>query len=238
MNTRHILFFLSCFLFASALSAAENIPLYASPSTDWDPILVADARSSQIRKGLPVENQTTETADGWYHTTYASRYTGYALASEASLNPLPVHLSKDEDSPIIAKLTPKVRAKKVNQGEWIEVTFKQPIDVYFQKGTSFDRPTRPSAAKETAKDSIPPLHVFEGKLKIKDGFFGIEPRYRYELLDSKNKLIGYINADNLVSSAPMSGYIDKYVLIQGTVFPSNNTLIINAKTLQLKNAGI
>ena len=238
MNTRHILSFLSCLLFTSALNAAENIPLYASPSTNWDPILVADARSSQIRKGLPVEDQTTEAADSWYHTTYASRYTGYALASEASLDPLPVHLSKDEASPIIAKLTPKISAKKVNQGEWIEVTFKHPIDVYFQKGTSFDRPTRPSATKEASKNSIPSLHVFEGKLKIKHGFLGMEPRYRYELLDSRNKLIGYVNADDLVASAPMSEYVDRSVIIQGTASPINNTLVIKAKTLQLKNAGI
>ena len=238
MNIRSLLFCLSYALFASALCATENIPLYASPSTAWDPILIADARSSQIRKGLPLEDQTTESAEGWYHTTYSSRYTGYARSSELNADPTPVHLTRDEDSPIIAKLTPKDQAKKVNQGKWVEVTFTQPIDVYFQKGTPYDNPTRPHAAQETSKDSIPALHVFEGKLKIKHGFFGMKPRYRYELLNSKNKLIGYVNTDNIVVSAPISGYVDRHVLIQGTVKPLNNTLVIDAKTLQLKDAGI
>ena len=238
MSTRHFIFYLFCFLFAAALHAAETIPLYASPSTDWDPILVADARSSQIRKGLPVENPTNEASHNWYHTTYTSRYTGYALASEASLDPLPVHLSKDEISPIIAKLTPKVEAKKVNQGRWIEITFKQAIDVYFQKEASPDKLSLLAADKAKQKDNIPLLHIFEGKLKIKQGFLGMEPRHRYELLDANNKLIGYVNADSLIANAPMSAYIDKFVTIQGTASPINNTLAIKAKTLHLKNTGI
>lgn len=240
MNQRRLLFCLLCFFLASALYADDDIALYASPSTEWEPLLIADARSSQVRKGLPVEDQTRESAAGWYHTTYTSRYTGYALASEvqSKADPLVVHLTQDVNSPIIAKLTPKNKAKKVDQGEWVEVTFKQPIDVYFQKAPVLKKTSHVLAAQKTPQDSIPPLRTFEGTLKIKQGFLGMEPRYRYELVDANAQRIGYVIVDDLVLNAPMSGYINKRVLIQGTVATTNNTLVIKAKTLQLKNAGI
>lgn len=241
MTKRHLLFYLSCCLIVSALSAAEDILLYASPSTDWGPIIVADARSAQVRKGLPLENQPNGTSNPWFQTTYTSRYTGYALATDiaSQKNPLPVYLTKDEDSPVIAWLTPKERSKKVSQGKWTEVTFKEPISVYFQRGSS-NRASRAHNDNLNKQDSAPPLHVFEGKLKLKHGFLGFEPRYRYELVDTNNKLIGYIKTNNLFVSAPLSNYVGRDVLVQGTVSPTNNdqTLVIHATTLQLKNAGI
>ncbi len=233
MSPRHLLVFLVSLTINLTLHANETIALFASPNAEWPPVEIADARSTQLKLAKPFDSEDPQTAN-WFKAEYRSRYTGYALAKDLQTKKaqsFPVYLEKNTDSPILIELDRNEPSRRVHEGNWVEITFKKQIPLYFQKDSA-----RANAHTNNTSDADKLARQFEGTLKLHPKTLGLPSRYQYELKDGNNRRIGFVTTETLIENLPLSHYINQYVIIQGTPKPSNqgHTLVIQAKTIQLK----
>jgi len=132
-------------LTVTAAAAADNpaptgsIAVYLSPDTGKQALLQVGTGDARLADAKPVAD-AAKAAAGWQVATLAGPFVGYVQSKTAhkdySITPgTPVHVSPDENSPVLGTAAQKPFLSVSSPGlDWSEVSFPGPVTAYFQIG--------------------------------------------------------------------------------------------------------
>ena len=137
-----IKFILSLYLIATLanlLSAQSIVPVYLEPNVRTPILTRLHHTDSAISNAQAIDNKTLS-KNGWKISQYSGRFTGFtpqrALDASGNLKTgSDLYLRANTNSPILTTIEGGDDYKIIRKGEWVEVQFEKPVQVYFRDGT-------------------------------------------------------------------------------------------------------
>ncbi len=242
---------------------AGNIALYLSPDATKPALSQVSAGDAKLADAKPAPD-AAKAAQGWHVVSLSGPFTGYvttkASHKDFSVTPgTPVHVSADENSPVLGLSTNNPLLKISSAGvDFSEVSFPGPVTAYFLTGAAAGTasptpavsapPTHPAAVTAvtavTAVSATAPTrqadpsdvgHYYYGVLKSRtDQKIAGPVNAEYVLYSSRDQVLALVDLNDVVLPNPVVAYLGKAVKIYGTVYPESHVpfVVIHALTVQ------
>ncbi len=223
------LFFILFFSFLGIQGWAARVDLY--PKTEIMPIPLTTLAEADPFVQEALSNGPN--AAGWYSGLYKGPWMGFVkgAAVVAQNHVLPgtlVYAMPQVDSMVLARIDAKDDVNADPDPDWVNVTLRKPIMLYFKKSAAPAPVVAPQAEAPVA--ALP--RDLEGQfLTCGKTFMGT--RYDYQLVNDKSECVALLDVSRCVLASNLRSYIGQKVVVQGMIRDIGRNRTVQVLSLRL-----